>query len=77
VQAQKKKATIALIPGLTTDAFLHHDAQGAKAAADRARAELFPGRTGFNPRAAGTVLTRSSGGNQTDSPRTDRQSPSS
>ena len=51
VQAQeKKKYTIALIPGLTTDAFYITMHKGAKAAADALGAELvFQGAPEFNP----------------------------
>src|SRR6266436_3364403 len=50
-QAQeKKKYTIALIPGLTTDAFYITMHKGAKAAADALGAELvFQGAPEFNP----------------------------
>ncbi len=47
---QKKKYTIALIPGLTTDAFYITMHKGAKAAADALGAELvFQGAPEFNP----------------------------
>src|SRR6202035_4115759 len=47
---EKKKYTIALIPGLTTDAFYITMHKGAKAAADALGAELvFQGAPEFNP----------------------------
>jgi ribose transport system substrate-binding protein len=47
---EKKKYTIALIPGLTTDAFYITMRKGAKAAADALGAELvFQGAPEFNP----------------------------
>lgn len=49
-QAQDKKFTIALIPGLTTDAFYITMNKGAKAAADALGVELvFQGAPDFNP----------------------------
>ena len=49
-QAQDKKFTIALIPGLTTDAFYITMNKGAKAAADALGVDLvFQGAPDFNP----------------------------
>src|SRR6185503_18191788 len=49
-QAQDKKFTIALIPGLTTDAFYITMRKGAEAAAKAVGAELvFQGAPEFNP----------------------------
>jgi ribose transport system substrate-binding protein len=49
-QAQDKKFTIALIPGLTTDAFYITMQKGAQAAADALGVELvFQGAPDFNP----------------------------
>jgi ribose transport system substrate-binding protein len=49
-QAQDKKYTIALIPGLTTDAFYITMQKGAQAAADALGVELvFQGAPDFNP----------------------------
>ncbi len=49
-QAQDKKYTIALIPGLTTDAFYITMRKGAQAAADALGVELvFQGAPDFNP----------------------------
>ena len=49
-QAQDKKYTIALIPGLTTDAFYITMHKGAQAAADALGVEPdFPGRAGLQP----------------------------
>src|SRR5688572_22735401 len=48
--AQDKKFTIALIPGLTTDAFYITMRKGAQAAADALGVELvFQGAPDFNP----------------------------
>ncbi|MBB4570906.1 substrate-binding domain-containing protein [Rhizobium leucaenae] len=50
VKAQDKKFTIALIPGLTTDAFYITMRKGAEAAAKAVGAELmFQGASDFNP----------------------------
>jgi len=50
VQAQDKKFTIALVPGLTTDAFYISMRKGAEAAAKAVGAELvFQGAPDFNP----------------------------
>ena len=57
--AQNKKFTIALIPGLTTDAFYITMRKGAEAAADALGVDLvFQGAPDFNPVTAGAGARR-------------------
>ena len=61
--AQDKKLTIALIPGLTTDAFYITMRKGAQAAADALGVELvFQGAPDFNPVRRSRCWTPSSHG---------------
>ena len=56
-EAQTKKFTIALIPGLTTDAFYITMRRGAEAAAKAVGADLvFQGAPDFNPVTQAPVL---------------------